>query len=278
MAKMQHFPYFYSVTVTPRRGSQSQTPEFSYKQNPIRKERETSRFLFEMASSGPNDEVVSLELPAPPGWKKMFLPKVGGTPKKNEITFTAPTGEEISNRKQLEKYLKAHPGGAKMSEFDWGSFETPRRSSRINEKVKSTPPLQETEPMKKRARKSSGSKKGKKEKEDVPEPITDIDVELKEAEKDMKDDEKQKENDKIAPEEENDEIDPEETKGKEKNEDETEEDSKNGEEGKSVEEVNEIPKMPLLDEATNKVNEEKRADHHAAIANNEGEAVMQSKQ
>ncbi|XP_023744798.1 methyl-CpG-binding domain-containing protein 10 isoform X1 [Lactuca sativa] len=222
-----------------------------------------------MASSGPNDEVVSLELPAPPGWKKMvlafpisllFLPKVGGTPKKNEITFTAPTGEEISNRKQLEKYLKAHPGGAKMSEFDWGSFETPRRSSRISEKVKSTPPLQETEPMMKRARKSSGSKKGKKEKEDFPEPITDIDVELKEAGKDMKDDEKQKENDKIAPEEENDEIAPEETEGKENNEDETEE------------EVNEIPKMPLLDEATNKVNEEKRADHHAAIANNEGES------
>ncbi|KAI3814628.1 hypothetical protein L1987_14269 [Smallanthus sonchifolius] len=128
-----------------------------------------------MASSGPNDEIVSMELPAPSGWKKTFLLKKGGTPKKNETVFTAPTGEEITNKKQLEQYLKSHPGGPKVSEFDWGSGESPRRSTRISEKSKSTPPPAEPEPVKKRSRKSTSSKKEKKEKEDV---------EMQEAEKD----------------------------------------------------------------------------------------------
>ncbi|XP_071742245.1 uncharacterized protein [Rutidosis leptorrhynchoides] len=111
-----------------------------------------------------NDEAVSMELPAPSGWKKTCLVKKEGTPKKNETVFTAPTGEEITNRKQLEQYLKSHPGGPKISEFDWTSGQTPRRSTRISEKVKSTPPPSETESPKKRSRKSSSSKK---EKEDV---------------------------------------------------------------------------------------------------------------
>ncbi|KAJ4957859.1 hypothetical protein NE237_024970 [Protea cynaroides] len=115
--------------------------------------------------TGAKDEVVSVELPAPPGWTKKFMPKKGGTPKKNEIIFVAPTGEEISNRKQLEQYLKSHPGGPGISEFDWGTGETPRRSARISEKAKATPPL-EPEPPKKRSRKSpAGSKKGNKETE-----------------------------------------------------------------------------------------------------------------
>lgn len=87
-----------------------------------------------------------------------FFPKKTGTPKKNEIVFTAPTGEEITSRKQLEQYLKAHPGGPVISEFDWGTGETPRRSARISEKAKVTTPP-ETEPPKKRSRKSSASKK-----------------------------------------------------------------------------------------------------------------------
>ncbi|XP_062078088.1 methyl-CpG-binding domain-containing protein 11-like [Humulus lupulus] len=127
-----------------------------------------------MASSvekegGSNEEVVSMELPAPSGWKKKFLPKQGGTPKKNEIVFTAPTGEEISNKKQLEQYLKAHPGGPAASEFDWGTGETPRRSARISEKVKVTPPQRESEPPKKRSKKTSTSKQDDKEKEAAPE-------------------------------------------------------------------------------------------------------------
>uniref|UniRef100_A0A7N0TFN6 MBD domain-containing protein n=1 Tax=Kalanchoe fedtschenkoi TaxID=63787 RepID=A0A7N0TFN6_KALFE len=107
------------------------------------------------------EEVVSVELPAPPAWKKLFLPKAGGTPKKSEIMFIAPTGEEINNRKQLEQYLRSHPGNPPLSQFDWGNGETPRRSSRISEKVKASP-SPEIEPAKKRSR-SKSSKKGGKE-------------------------------------------------------------------------------------------------------------------
>lgn len=100
-----------------------------------------------------------------------FFPKKAGTPKKNEIIFTAPTGEEISNRKQLEQYLKGHPGGPAASEFDWGTGESPRRSARISEKAKVAPPP-ESEPPRKRGRKSSASKKeasqeGKEETKEV---------------------------------------------------------------------------------------------------------------
>lgn len=105
------------------------------------------------------DEVVSMELPAPLGWKKQFFPKKGGTPRKSEIIFTAPTGEEIHNQRQLQQYLKAHPGGPSASEFDWGTGETPRRSTRISEKAKAAPPTPESDPPKKRSRKSSASKK-----------------------------------------------------------------------------------------------------------------------
>lgn len=79
--------------------------------------------------------------------------------------FIAPTGEEINNRKQLEQYLKSHPGNPAIGEFDWGTGETPRRSARISEKAKATP-TPEKEPAKKRGRKSlSASKKDNKETE-----------------------------------------------------------------------------------------------------------------
>ena len=99
-----------------------------------------------------------------------FMPKKGGTPKKNEIVFIAPTGEEITNRRHLEQYLKSHPGNPAMSEFDWGTGETPRRSVRISEKAKATPPS-EPELPKKRSRKTSASKKDDKEKETGTEEI-----------------------------------------------------------------------------------------------------------
>ncbi|GKV35854.1 hypothetical protein SLEP1_g44061 [Rubroshorea leprosula] len=114
------------------------------------------------------EEVISVELPAPPSWKKLFFPKKGSTPRKNEIVFIAPSGEEINNRKQLEQYLKSHPGNLAISEFDWTTGETPRRSARISEKAKATP-TPEKEPPKKRNRKSSGSKKESKEAEATPE-------------------------------------------------------------------------------------------------------------
>ncbi|PIN08530.1 hypothetical protein CDL12_18891 [Handroanthus impetiginosus] len=122
---------------------------------------------------GLKDDVVSVELPAPASWKKLYVPKRGGTPRKNEILFIAPTGEEISNRKQLEQYLKAHPGGPALSEFDWSTGETPRRSARISEKVKATPPSKESEPPKKRGRRSSATKKEKEKETDTGKEATD---------------------------------------------------------------------------------------------------------
>ncbi|XP_044472177.1 methyl-CpG-binding domain-containing protein 10-like isoform X2 [Mangifera indica] len=134
-----------------------------------------------------NEEVVCLELPAPSGWKKKFMPKKIGTPKKSEIVFTSPTGEEISSKRQLEQYLKAHPGGPASSEFDWGTGETPRRSARISEKVKASPPA-ESESPRKRSKKSSASKKDGKEIENAPERTEVIDeVHMKVAEKIEKD-------------------------------------------------------------------------------------------
>ncbi|KAI3898441.1 hypothetical protein MKX03_001339 [Papaver bracteatum] len=107
------------------------------------------------------DEGASVDLPAPDGWKKKFVPKKSGTPKRNEIIFVSPTGEEIKNKRQLDQYLKAHPGGPSASEFDWTPGSTPRRSARISgkSKVSESP---ESEPAQKRERKSS-SKKGAKE-------------------------------------------------------------------------------------------------------------------
>ncbi|GAB4828268.1 hypothetical protein Ancab_035180 [Ancistrocladus abbreviatus] len=139
-----------------------------------------------MASSGEKnaaqEEMISVELPAPPGWKKQFIPKKAGTPRKSEIMFTSPTGEEISNRRQLDQYLKSHPGGPAASEFDWGTGETPRRSARISEKAKATPP-HETEPPKKRARKLSASKKDNKDVETVNEETKAEATQMEEAEK-----------------------------------------------------------------------------------------------
>ncbi|KAL8497153.1 hypothetical protein ACS0TY_020730 [Phlomoides rotata] len=110
---------------------------------------------------GPTNDVVSVELPAPASWKKLYYPKSAGTPRKNEIVFIAPTGEELSSRKQLEQYLKAHAGSPASSEFDWGTGETPRRSARISGKANTTPPSKESKTPTKRRRSSSAAKKNK---------------------------------------------------------------------------------------------------------------------
>ncbi|XP_038889539.1 methyl-CpG-binding domain-containing protein 11-like [Benincasa hispida] len=115
-----------------------------------------------------NEEVVSFELPAPPGWKKKFFPKQGNSPKKHEVIFTTPTGEEIKNKRKLDQYLKAHPGGPAAAEFDWGTGETPRRSARISEKAKASPPMESEHPKRKR---TSVSKKDLKETEAEPEVL-----------------------------------------------------------------------------------------------------------
>lgn len=120
------------------------------------------------------------------------MPKKGGTPRKSEIVFIAPTGEEFANRKQLEQYLKSHPGNPPISEFDWSTGETPRRSARISEKARATPPSKGSEPPKKRGRRSSATKKDNLEtdvpKEDAQEKK---DVEMQDAEVEDKDKDKE---------------------------------------------------------------------------------------
>ncbi|XP_022955628.1 methyl-CpG-binding domain-containing protein 11-like [Cucurbita moschata] len=141
------------------------------------------------AAAAMDEEAISVELPAPATWKKLFIPNKAGTPRKSEIVFIAPTGEEFSSRKLLEQYLKLHSDAPAISEFDWSTGEAPRRSARISEKVKATPPKEE--PPKKRSRKSSGSKKDYKEEAIaaplVLEEIEMIDVEGNEKDKDGSD-------------------------------------------------------------------------------------------
>ncbi|XXG65389.1 hypothetical protein AAC387_Pa05g3103 [Persea americana] len=103
-----------------------------------------------------------LELPAPQGWKKKLTPKKGSAGGRNEIVFISPTGEEIRSKRQLEQYLKSHPGGPPPSEFDWGTGETPRRSSRISEKGKATE-TPEGQPAQKREKKLSSEEEAKEE-------------------------------------------------------------------------------------------------------------------
>ncbi|XP_034688045.1 methyl-CpG-binding domain-containing protein 11-like [Vitis riparia] len=110
------------------------------------------------------DDVVSIDLPAPQGWTKKFTPKKGGTPRRNEIIFVSPTGEEIKNRSQLDRFLKSHPGGPSCSEFDWGTGDSPRRSARISGKSKATETPRTKPPRKKQAK--SNSKEGVKGKND----------------------------------------------------------------------------------------------------------------
>jgi len=94
-----------------------------------------------------------------------FFPRFG-TPTKNEIVFTAPTGEKIHSRRHMEEYLKRN-GGPKISEFDWGNGETPRRSARIIEKAKAAPLVEhESERPKKRGKKSASDLKASKGKID----------------------------------------------------------------------------------------------------------------
>ncbi|KAL0799608.1 hypothetical protein Bca101_054783 [Brassica carinata] len=98
-----------------------------------------------------------------------FYPELpGAAPKTPKVEFIAPTGERIKSRRQLGKYLRAHPGSPHISEFDWTNGEAPRRSPRILQKVKArTAPTPDEEipiPMKKR--RSSLAKEDSAEKEE----------------------------------------------------------------------------------------------------------------
>lgn len=112
-------------------------------------------------------DVNVVELPAPEGWTKKLFPKKKGTPKRDDVVYYAPTGEEIKSRAQLDRYLKSHPGGPAVSEFNWSSGVTPRRSSRLSEKVQGEAETPESESKKKpnRSRKSdAGSEDNKRAK------------------------------------------------------------------------------------------------------------------
>ncbi|KAK6776554.1 hypothetical protein RDI58_027555 [Solanum bulbocastanum] len=104
---------------------------------------------------------VPIELPAPPGWKKRFTPGKSSTPRRNDIVFVSPDSDEIKNKRQLDKYLKSHPGGPPASEFNWGTGDTPRRSTRVGGKSKATETPESDAPSTKRQRKSSSKKEAK---------------------------------------------------------------------------------------------------------------------
>ncbi|XP_068650551.1 methyl-CpG-binding domain-containing protein 11-like isoform X2 [Aristolochia californica] len=143
-------------------------------------------------------DVVSVDLPAPAGWMKKFIPRKWGTPKRNEIVFISSTGEEIKSKRQLDQYLRSHPGGPSSSDFDWGTGDTPRRSARISEKLKASE-TPEHEPPKKRQRKLS--LKESKEKNDGEEDQEMTGKEDKDVEGQSETLEKEKEDETEAPQE-----------------------------------------------------------------------------
>ncbi|XP_049379467.1 methyl-CpG-binding domain-containing protein 11-like [Solanum stenotomum] len=108
-------------------------------------------------------DAVPIELPAPPGWKKRFTPGKSSTPRRNDIVFVSPDSDEIKNKRQLDKYLKSHPGGPPASEFNWGTGDTPRRSTRLGGKSKATETPESDTPSTKRQRKSSSKKEAKED-------------------------------------------------------------------------------------------------------------------
>lgn len=87
---------------------------------------------------------------------KFYPERAGSAPRMPKIVFVGPNDEEIRTRKQLEKYLKAHPGNPDISEFDWTNGEPPRRSPRISQKAKAmTTPTPDDEVLPQKKRRSS---------------------------------------------------------------------------------------------------------------------------
>ncbi|XP_047938503.1 methyl-CpG-binding domain-containing protein 10-like [Salvia hispanica] len=102
-----------------------------------------------------HNDVVPADLPAPSGWSKKFAPKKSGTPQRNDVVFVSPTGEEIKSKRQLEQYLKSHPGGPSASEFVWSKGDTPRRSARLSEKSKEVAAAPTSQSPKKKQKRSA---------------------------------------------------------------------------------------------------------------------------
>ncbi|KAF8395480.1 hypothetical protein HHK36_019426 [Tetracentron sinense] len=161
------------------------------------------------------EEVVSVELPAPEGWKKKDLAGAGSAVDLSQLIDKTPTTKGLLSCASLELpldlisinmqdgvrslvtttiFTPKKGGTPKRNEivFISPTGDTPRRSARISEKSKATETPEREPPMKKE-RKSS-SKKGAKEKKDcddgegeavaatAEETKASADVEMKEAE------------------------------------------------------------------------------------------------
>nr|XP_043627897.1 methyl-CpG-binding domain-containing protein 10-like [Erigeron canadensis] len=132
-----------------------------------------------------------------PGTEKWYKPKLGQElfVSQNSVLF----GIWNRNPGPVQFWYRSRTGGPLLAKFgigsgtkfDWASGETTRQSTRISEKLKSP---------KKRARKSSSSKKGNAENEELIQAITEINIEMKKDEKTEKDNEKQEERDGNIPE------------------------------------------------------------------------------
>eukprot|EP00252_Welwitschia_mirabilis_P003512 TRINITY_DN1356_c0_g1_i2.p1 TRINITY_DN1356_c0_g1~~TRINITY_DN1356_c0_g1_i2.p1 ORF type:complete len:383 (+),score=142.79 TRINITY_DN1356_c0_g1_i2:111-1259(+) len=145
-------------------------------------------------------EPTVVDLPAPEGWKKKYFPKKKGTPRRYEVIFVAPTGEEIKTRTQLDKYLRSHAGSPPISEFNWSTGDTPRRSTRLTEKAQAeseTPDSQSKKRASDTEQKKKAPKRSKKTDADAEEtkqaneeakidenPLKEEDEQMKDAEKD----------------------------------------------------------------------------------------------
>ncbi|KAJ7244707.1 hypothetical protein O6H91_20G018600 [Diphasiastrum complanatum] len=116
-------------------------------------------------------EVAAEHLLAPQGWQKKLAVRKGGTPRRRDVVFIAPNGEEITTKRQLERYLKQNPGGPSISEFDWSTGGTPRRSERLSSKSRLSTDSAEDEQTPKRRKetpqKVSKEDQGVEEKDEI---------------------------------------------------------------------------------------------------------------
>jgi hypothetical protein len=84
-------------------------------------------------SSGESDPLVQEEAFVE-GWRRRLVLRKGVKKQRRDVVYVAPDGTEVKNKKQLEKYLKKHPGGPLVSEFNWRSEMPTRLSRRLSNK------------------------------------------------------------------------------------------------------------------------------------------------
>ncbi|KAI5072040.1 hypothetical protein GOP47_0012146 [Adiantum capillus-veneris] len=117
-------------------------------------------------------EKASPELSAPSGWQKKVGSSKKGSASKKDVYFIAPDGEEIKNKRLLDRYLKSHPGGPASSEFDWSTGETPtRRSSRLSTKMRPSLDSPKSASAEKRRKKTVDNEKPRDEEKGEPEEV-----------------------------------------------------------------------------------------------------------